>query len=102
MLLEQEHGLRGGVDRKRVGPLHRAAALAWHAVAAPGVGEPQVLERKHERPIKTRHSIFIFYTLYSCEDRRAMPLVILMIHRKMICQPSEFYIDKSVRDFYKA
>jgi hypothetical protein len=49
LLLEQKHGLWGRVHRQRVGPLHRAAALAGHAVAPPGVGKPQVLRRGGEK-----------------------------------------------------
>lgn len=42
-LLKHQHGLRGGVDWQRACPLHRAVAPAGHAVAAPGVGKPEVL-----------------------------------------------------------
>lgn len=42
-LLEHQHVLRRGVHGQRAGPLDRAVGAAWHAVAAPGVGEPEVL-----------------------------------------------------------
>lgn len=48
-LLEHEHGLRRGVDRQRAGPLHRAVAPARHAVAPPGVSEPQALRSTGEQ-----------------------------------------------------
>lgn len=37
---EHENGLRRGVDWERVRALHRATALAGHAVAASRVGKP--------------------------------------------------------------
>lgn len=48
-LWEHEDGLRRRVDGKRVGPLDRTSALARHAVAAPRVGEPQILGREQRR-----------------------------------------------------
>lgn len=41
---EHEDGLRGAVHGQRVGALHGAAPRPRHAVAAPGVGEPQALQ----------------------------------------------------------
>lgn len=46
LLLEHEHGLWGRVDRERMGSLHRAATLTWHAVTASRVGKPQALEKE--------------------------------------------------------
>jgi hypothetical protein len=40
---EHEDGLGCRVDWERMGALHRAAALAGHAVTASGVGKPQIL-----------------------------------------------------------
>lgn len=46
LLLEHEHGLWGRVDRERMGSLHGAATLTWHAVTAPRVGKPQALVKE--------------------------------------------------------
>lgn len=54
LLLEHEHGLWGRVDRERMGSLHRAATLTWHAVTASRVGKPQALEKEivfYEMPL---------------------------------------------------
>lgn len=42
-LLEHQHVLWRSVDRQRAGPLDGAVGAAGHAVAATGVGEPEVL-----------------------------------------------------------
>lgn len=56
LLLEHEHGLWGSVDRERVGPLHRAATLTWHAVTASRVGKPQALYiEKHKFSLHKHH-----------------------------------------------
>lgn len=51
-LLKHQHGLRGGVDRQRARPLHRAVAPAGHAVAAPGVGKPEVLREANRKGVR--------------------------------------------------
>lgn len=50
-LLKHQHGLRGGVDGQRACPLHRAVAPAGHAVAAPGVGKPEVLREAKKKGV---------------------------------------------------
>ena len=50
-LLKHQHGLRGGVDRQRARPLHRAVAPAGHAVATPGVGKPEVLWEANKKGV---------------------------------------------------
>lgn len=44
-LLEQQHVSWGSVHGQRAGLLDRAVGSAGHAVAAPGVGKPEVLGR---------------------------------------------------------
>lgn len=44
-LLEHQHVLGRSVHGQRAGPLHGAVRAARHAVAAPGVGKPEVLVR---------------------------------------------------------
>lgn len=44
-LLEQQHVSWGSVHGQRAGLLDRAVGPAGHAVAAPGVGKPEVLGR---------------------------------------------------------
>lgn len=54
LLLEHEHGLWGRVDRERMGSLHGAATLTWHAVTASRVSKPQALEKEivfYEMPL---------------------------------------------------
>lgn len=44
-MLEHQHVLRGSMHGQRAGLLDRAVGAAGHAVAAPRVGKPEVLER---------------------------------------------------------
>lgn len=44
-MLEHQHVLWGSMHGQRAGLLDRAVGAAGHAVAAPRVGKPEVLER---------------------------------------------------------